>query len=395
MTRPHSMLRASLTVLALLTLAGCGTGTGPAAQSPAPVQNTAGRATAAADIPQGAKTMLDLVAQFRNALQEEDATQLKSLAKQLNDAWASFEDAVRPQFPVQYADVEKYLSPLTAGAQAAAPEKAALEQLAQGLSGALQDLTQAAGAAKPEAHTEDAGLSQAAERYHAYTVEQVKQLAEATQRFTDAVRRGDIAQAKALYPQARVYYERIEPIAETFGDLDPDIDAREGDVDASSWRGFHKLEQALWVKSSLAGMGPVADRLDADVKQLVQQVQAHTIQPGEVVAGAVELLNEAATSKITGEEERYSHLDLVDLAANVDGSEAAYQAIQPLVQARDPALHQRIQARFEALHEALKPYREGDGWVAYNRLKPTDTWKISQAIQAAAEPLSQAAKILG
>ncbi|SFU83180.1 iron uptake system protein EfeO [Alicyclobacillus macrosporangiidus] len=394
MTRPHPMLRASLTVLTLLTLAGCGTGAGTANQAAAPVQNAAGDAAAAAGIPQGTKTMLDLVQQFDNALQSGDAAQLKSLAKQLNDAWASFEDAVRPKFPVQYANVEKYLSPLTAGTQADKPDTAALRQLAQGLSGALQDLAQAASAAKPGASKDDAGLTQAAERYHAYTVEQVKQLAEATQRFTDAVRSGNIAQAKALYPQARVYYERIEPIAETFGDLDPDIDAREGDVDAASWRGFHKLEQALWVKSSLAGMGPVADRLDADVKQLVEQVQARTIQPGEVVAGAVELLNEAATSKITGEEERYSHLDLVDLAANVDGSEAAYQAIQPLVEARDPALNQRIQARFAALHDALKPYREGDGWVAYNRLKPDDTRKISQAIQAAAEPLSQAAKIL-
>ena len=30
-----------------------------------------------------------------------------------------------------------------------------------------------------------------------------------------------IAGAKALYPVARTYWERIEPVAEVFGDLDP------------------------------------------------------------------------------------------------------------------------------------------------------------------------------
>ena len=51
----------------------------------------------------------------------------------------------------------------------------------------------------------------------------------------------------------------IEPVAEAFGDLDPEIDARANDVPADAWTGFHRLEKALWVDHSLAGMAPVAD----------------------------------------------------------------------------------------------------------------------------------------
>ena len=43
-------------------------------------------------------------------------------------------------------------------------------------------------------------------------------------------------------------YERVEPVAESFGDLDPRIDARANDVPKSKWTGFHPIERRLWVQ---------------------------------------------------------------------------------------------------------------------------------------------------
>ena len=52
--------------------------------------------------------------------------------------------------------------------------------------------------------------------------------------------------AKELYPKVRMYYERSEPVAEAFGDLDPKIDARLADMKeekkADQWTGYHKIE---------------------------------------------------------------------------------------------------------------------------------------------------------
>ena len=50
--------------------------------------------------------------------------------------------------------------------------------------------------------------------------------------------------------------------------------------------------------------------------------------------GAKSLLDEVAKSKVTGEEERYSHIDLVDFAANVDGSKYAYTELRPCCSSR-------------------------------------------------------------
>ena len=91
--------------------------------------------------------------------------------------------------------------------------------------------------------------------YRTYLVENTDELTAKTKPFVAAVEAGDIAKAKRLYPEPRIDYERIEPVAESFGDLDPRIDARENDVEPSEFGGFHRLEKALWEEGSLTGHG--------------------------------------------------------------------------------------------------------------------------------------------
>ena len=233
----------------------------------------------------------------------------------------------------------------------------------------------------------------AVETYRTYVVDQAAQLVTATKAFTDAVDAGDVEQAKALYPAARIPYERIEPVAEAFGDLDPEIDAREGDVPAKDWGGFHKIEKALWVDGSTAGLDPeVTEELNEHVELLANLVKDVELQPASISNGAVELLNEVSSSKITGEEERYSRTDLVDFEANVQGSQAAFDAVKPLLEKKKPALVSDIATRFGTVLSALDPYRTGTTFVAYTTLTNDDTKALSQAIDALAEPLSKVSK---
>lgn len=240
-------------------------------------------------------------------------------------------------------------------------------------------------------------LTQALEQYRDYVEDQVKQLVAATKEFTDAVRAGDVARAKQLYAPTRVFYERIEPVAETFGDLDPAIDARINDVDdPSRWTGFHRIEQALWERGSTAGMAPVADRLKLDVDKLAVAVETIDYQPAQLANGASELLDEVANSKVTGEEERYSHTDLVDFAANLDGAQKAFTLLEPELTKRDPALASTINERFAAVRTALDAHRDGDSYQPYTELTPAQVKDLATVVNALAEPLSQvAAKIVG
>jgi iron uptake system component EfeO len=224
--------------------------------------------------------------------------------------------------------------------------------------------------------------------YRTYLEKNTDELVAKTQPFVDAVVAGEIEEAKALYPAARIPYERIEPVAESFGDLDPRIDARENDVPKSEFGGFHRIEKALWEEGTTKGMPPVAEQLQADVEELAGKVKGVKLQAVQIANGANELLSEVSASKITGEEERYSHIDLVDFQANVEGSQVAFESVEPILIANDPKLAKQIEADFEAVYTALKPYRRGDGFVLYGALTQSDTRKLAQVIDTLAEELS-------
>ncbi len=238
-------------------------------------------------------------------------------------------------------------------------------------------------------------FDQAVAAYRTYATEQCDTFVKKTEEFTNAVKAGELDKAKALYAPARMYYERIEPIAEALGDLDPNIDARDGDVDAADWRGFHRIEKTLWEENTTKGLDEFSDRLLSDAKLLRAKVETVNIDASLMVTGAVELLNEVSTSKVTGEEERYSHTDLYDFAANVEGAQKIYDILKTDLNQKDAALEKQIGERFTALQQELAPFKDGEGYVSYTKLKPEEIKKLSQNLDALAEPLSQMGKLLG
>jgi iron uptake system component EfeO len=106
----------------------------------------------------------------------------------------------------------------------------------------------------------DEKLAEATSSYQRYVNSQAVALVDKTREFTTAVKAGDVEKAKALFPVARIYWERIEPVAESFGDIDPKIDAREDDVEeGQSFTGFHRLEKDLWVSGLQPDSNAIAD----------------------------------------------------------------------------------------------------------------------------------------
>jgi iron uptake system component EfeO len=237
-------------------------------------------------------------------------------------------------------------------------------------------------------------LDAAAREYQDYVDGQSEVLVDRTEEFVAAVKAGKVNEAKNLYASSRVPWERIEPIAEKFGTLDPEVDAREGDVPKKQWTGFHRIEHALWVEGTTERQGGYAEELISDVERLERKVDDVKLQASDPVFGAVELLNEVSATKITGEEERYSHTDLYDIAANVEGARVAFEFVKPVVRRENPDLVTEIDARFEDLEREMEPYRRGDGWVSYEKVDEGQRRELSQKIDALAEPLSRVGRVL-
>ncbi|MFC5993838.1 iron uptake system protein EfeO [Pseudonocardia hispaniensis] len=242
----------------------------------------------------------------------------------------------------------------------------------------------------------DARLAEATGSYHRYVTAQVEALVTKAGEFAAAVKVGDVESAKALFPVARTHWERIEPVAESFGDLDPRIDGREDDEREPGvrWTGYHRLEKDLWVTGLQPDSGTIADQLVADIHDLQTRVASVRLTPLQLANGAKELLDEVATGKITGEEDRYSHTDLWDFQANVEGSQAAIAALRPVLDAKDPQLGAALDQRLAAVEALLATHRSGDGFQPYTALAPEDVKRLSDALDALAEPVSQVAGVI-
>ena len=232
--------------------------------------------------------------------------------------------------------------------------------------------------------------------YAAYVKDQTEQLLADTKAFAAAYIAGDDDAARALYAPTRMHWERIEPVAESFGDLDPILDAREADLEeGQEWTGWHRIEKDLWPPASgYTALTPaqrtkVAEQLVADTQTLYDRTRDMTFTVDKLGNGAKELLDEVATGKITGEEEIWSHTDLWDFQANLEGAKVMYAGLRPVVEKRDPELAATLDEQFDSVQKKLDKHREGDGFVYYTDLTPAQVKELAEAVDALAEPLSR------
>jgi iron uptake system component EfeO len=248
-------------------------------------------------------------------------------------------------------------------------------------------------------------ISAAEAQYVAYVKDQVGALITGTQEFADAFTSGDDEKARSLYADTRVHWERVEPVAESFGDLDPLLDLREADVEeGATWSGWHMAEKDLWQPAPEANGGvayvpltqaqreQVASDMVANTQKLVDEVNApdFTFEAFQIANGSKELLDEVATGKVTGEEEIWSHTDLWDFQANVDGARVGYETLSDVVEAQDPDLATELESRFTALQTLLTEQGSvEEGFTSYDKLTDAQVKALAAAVDALAEPLSQ------
>lgn len=240
---------------------------------------------------------------------------------------------------------------------------------------------------------DQARYQEAADSYKRYVTNQTTNLVTATTAFVGAVKKGDVTGAEALYPNARTYYERIKPVAESFpNDLDQRINLRENDLHPGDrWTGFHRLESDLWVSGLQPDTNAIADQLLADVKELDAGVQdpQWTIDANRITGGAQSLLDEMVKSTLTGDEDVFSHTDLWDFQANVDGARTAVGSVRPIVDQRNPDLGKQVDQAFAAAQGLLDKHHWQQGFVPYDKVPDPERQEISHAIEALGAVVNQ------
>ncbi|UNU73449.1 EfeM/EfeO family lipoprotein [Moraxella nasovis] len=239
-------------------------------------------------------------------------------------------------------------------------------------------------------------LSAETAEYKAWVQSEIDDFVAQTEAFVALLNEGKLEEAKALYPKARLHFERSEPIAESFGDLDPRIDNREADLQAGeNWTGYHAIEKILWVQNTTDGTKELGKQLIFDAKELKAKIPTAEVTGEMMVQGAVDLLNEVSTSKITGEEEIFSKTDLYDFQANIDGAYKIFEILTPKLNAKDPALVQTLKEQFANVNALLDKHKVGtEDYKPYTQLTAEDTKELAEAVNKLGEPLAQMGIVL-
>jgi iron uptake system component EfeO len=265
--------------------------------------------------------------------------------------------------------------------------------------------------------------------YVSFVKNEVAELQPKVTQLATAYADGDDATAKSLFATTRVHYERIEPVAEALGVLDPRIDYREIDYLAEAkvlaeddptftqWLGFHRIEKDLWTPAKDAvqpdgtsawdGWQPstsaqrtvIADTLIADIATLYDTVHkadfaaTQGLDIASLSNGASSLLEEVAKSKVTGEEDWWSHTDLYDFQGNLQGSRIAFDLVAPIAERKSATgkeLVATINTEFDKLQALLDKYGSlKAGFVSYSEVNRAQQRELVDQIDATREPLSK------
>jgi iron uptake system component EfeO len=251
----------------------------------------------------------------------------------------------------------------------------------------------------PAANVDAATLANYQDEYEAYVRGQSDELITTLAPFVAAVKAGDLEAAKAAYAPSRPAWERIEPVAELFSDLDTRMDAREedfaGGVDDPEFLGWHRLEKGLWDDDSTDGLADIASGLEADAAELKTRLATMDIEPRVIARGAGELIEEVAQSKLTGEEDRYSEADLWSIAGNVAGSKKIVDILRPTLQQLDASYLSGVDAAYTSVDEIIAKYAEGDGYKPFSAISKDDLSSLQARMAKLSEVLAELPGRLG
>ncbi|NOV03906.1 EfeM/EfeO family lipoprotein [Paenibacillus planticolens] len=352
---------------------------------------------------EGAAAFLKTIDGVKGQLDQKQVSEPKKVSSSLVSEWASFEDEVKLKYPELYVKVEKFLTPLEAGLTQDKLDFALLGQLNDGLKGALAELSTSLienkGAVNEAAIAGSQALQEAAKAYNKYVQEQGNQMVSLLEQLNAAVKSGDLKKAQEAYVAARMPYERIEPVIEKFKELDGVMDARVDDFKDEKdpeFTGFHRIENLLFVQKSTKDAEPFAARLLEDGKKMQQSIAATNIEAADFVTGVGELMEEAQTTKITGEEERWSGATVPVIRANVEGAQKIYDLVKEELKKKDAVLDEKISKSLSSVIEAMNSLSPvGATWNDFGKVEKAKQVDLKNKLEALAEPLVKMPGTLG
>jgi iron uptake system EfeUOB component EfeO/EfeM len=218
--------------------------------------------------------------------------------------------------------------------------------------------------------------------YQVYLSRRTNELIAATAALSETVAGGDVEGAKAAWLAARQPWRQMAPVTGRIGDLANSMDPlaeylekREADP---GFTGFHRIEYGLWAQGSTEGLAPVASRLAAEAGTLKDRLKQVKLEPADLGGNAAALAGRVA-DQATGSQTPYSHGDLPEFSADLDGIAESALVVEPLVREADPATADALTAAIESARKTLDGFKVDGAFPSYDTIDDAGRKAISEA----------------
>lgn len=223
--------------------------------------------------------------------------------------------------------------------------------------------------------------------YRVYLGRRASELVEATAALHDRIGAGDLEGAKAAWLAARQPWRQMAPVSGRVADLaesmDPLADYLAGREQDPAFTGFHRIEYGLWSAGSTDGLVPVAERLSADAAALKDRLKGLDVAPADLAGNAADLAARVA-DQATGAQAPYSHADLAEFSADLDGIAKSALLVDPLAAEADPAASEALRDALGQARATLDGFKAGDAFPSYEAVDAAGRARIAAAFAAVA-----------
>lgn len=223
--------------------------------------------------------------------------------------------------------------------------------------------------------------------YRVYLARRAGELVAATTTLSERIAAGDLEGAREAWAAARRPWRQMAPvsgrIADLAGSMDPLADYLAEREEDPAFTGFHRIEYGLWGQNTTDGLAPLAARLATDAAALKERLRTLDVAPADLAGNAADLAARVA-DQATGAQAPYSHLDLAEFSADLDGISKSALLVDPLVKEADPAASTALAQAIEAARATLDGFKVDGAFPPYDQVDDAGRKAVSEAFAAVA-----------
>jgi iron uptake system EfeUOB component EfeO/EfeM len=233
--------------------------------------------------------------------------------------------------------------------------------------------------------------------YRTYVTKGLAALTGTLTTLTQTLRGGDLTASRSAWLTAHLAYERLGAAYDTFGDFADEIDGMPDGLPAGvkdpAFVGLRRIEYGLWHGQSPASLAPYGDKLGAAVAGLRTDFPKERTDPNDLPLRSHEIMENALQFELTGQADQGSGSGLATIGANLDGTQAVLNALEPVMTKRYVGWPQ-VATWIAKTRALVAQGKRPDGtWIAPTALDPKTHLRLNAAVSQLLEVLAPIAAI--